>query len=325
MRSILRPLVVLAVLALTSVIAAAGFTSHLDPLVAEAEARVADGGLSAAQRSAASKAAKTLNKRSKSVDKDLTNLAAAAKGLAKAFPDDAEMAALTDTALGAFRGEVDAERDLLASVTDGLPEGKARDKATNALGTTDELLATFDAGGTAADRAKTLAKAYKTASAARRAITGGSDVFLYGFVDGKTFQARTLLSATYTPVVQLLVVQGVHIENFRTGKSRTVTFDVKLAAPGSFGLGDGVDATYVDGNFLRYDRGVNAIDKVSFRTDAPPPSGTMTVTRFDADARLAEGTFTATLFETDDEGTPVDGGAVLTIQGAFRVRFVVLQ
>lgn len=324
LRSLVSALVVLAAAAA----ATAGFTDHADALSLELQQRAADATLTKAQRAAAAKARKTLEKKSKTVDKDLALFAAAAKTIDKAFPGDTELAALEGAALAGFRGEVASELATLTSLLPGLPEGKLRTRTEASVLAVGQQLDAANGAPTASAIAKGLAKAYKTAYAARRAITGGTaDAYLYAFVDDRAFQARTVITASYTPLLDLLVVEGVHIENFRRGTSRTVGFDVTVAGPGMFQLGDGITPDTLDGNVLRYERGVNATTAVHFRTDVPPPdgTGTMTVSRFDEASRVVEGTFTATLIQTDDENTPLPEGEQLTISGAFRVRFVVIQ
>jgi hypothetical protein len=156
---------------------AAPFTSYLDDLIVELESRSAalEGSLIKEEiklKKGIDKILKKFVKDSSGPDKDLKNVAKAAKSLTKLFPEEMNpgkgggdgntLYDLVEAALASFDGDIQALLVAAQGVVDGAPIGKCRDKAQAVLDDVNAQLAALPGLPTLPDVAKALGKALKS-------------------------------------------------------------------------------------------------------------------------------------------------------------------
>ena len=155
---------------------AAPFTSYLDGLIAELEARseALEGSTDKDEiklKKGIDKILKGFMKTSTGPDKDLKTAGKSVKKLVKLYPDEMvpggggdgdTLYDILEAALANFEGDIQALLDAAQGVVDSAPAGKCQDKAQATLDDVNEQLAALPGLPTLADVAKALGKALKS-------------------------------------------------------------------------------------------------------------------------------------------------------------------
>lgn len=206
--------IVVAVLVLAGAAGQAALNStHLDPVVADLEAKQAAGNLEKKEDKTATKSLKQVGKGSDSLAGDLKILKKLLAKLEKVFAEDTELLQKLTQALSAYVAEVEAEIASLKAAVQALPESKAKAKALKAITKSEELLnAARPAPAGKVDpnslkaKGKALLKSEKKLKKPRKVLAkpppgngGGcpgtplkADEFAQGLLDNSQFQADNL-------------------------------------------------------------------------------------------------------------------------------------
>ncbi|MHC4470824.1 MAG: hypothetical protein ACYS99_07650, partial [Planctomycetota bacterium] len=206
-------MIAVVVLVLASSAGQAALNSpHLDPVVADLEAKQQAGNLEKKEDRTATKSLKQVGKGSDSLAGDLKILKKLLAKLEKVFADDTELLQKLTQALSAYVAEVEAELMSLKAAAQALPESKAKAKALKSIAKSEELLnAARPAPAGKADpnslkaKGKALLKSEKKLKKPRKILAkppgnGGGcpgsalkpDEFAQGQLDSSPFQAQNL-------------------------------------------------------------------------------------------------------------------------------------
>ncbi len=305
------------------------FTTNLNPLITQLQARSlalsnATDKVGKAQKRAADSAVRTLNRSTKSLGTDITAAGAVARLLQRAFPEDFSTATmlvvagevltldslLTEGYMG-LQADVLAKVDALEAQIDALPDGKPKTaalkllaKATNTLaGVTNDISYAAWTKALASSLSATLAGA-KAAAKGGGTPVGGSTMSATIVVDGGA-PDNWVSSTNWGEWVQSSGI--ITFEGDRTTK--TPNFHLTVALTSGF---SGTAGTYSL---------APSVGGILDNTGFPPTvygvvSGSLTISSLNASARTASGTFSF---------TASDGVSTITVSnGKFNVKNMVV-
>jgi len=280
------------------VVSATAFADHatrrLDALAAHVAARASQPGLLGRQVRALAAASRTLDKDTLRGEwADVAAGAKAARSIERAFPGDVEFGEDLDAATAAFLEDLAADRRGLEDLLPSIVDEKRRSAARRRLDRTP----IDDSGRAPRSRAAKLARIAGRAAAVASAYEAagvGSD-FVVGVVNGVPFASDYVDRWMDADRVH---AGGMDFEGF---DRRTHIASGRWSAIGLAidGLGTAGAPTLALGTIYQGLENPYG-DRVTWAIDVPAAAGTLTVTRFDPDARVVEGTFAFTATVTPD-------------------------
>jgi hypothetical protein len=282
-----------AALLLSSTAFADRATHRLDALAAHVASRASAPGLSRRQARTLATVSRALVKDTYHEWSDVAAAATSARSIGSAFPGDVEFDGDLDAATAAFIDDLAADRRALEDLLPSIVDEKMRSAARRRL----DRIPVEDAGRGPRTRAAKFRRVAKRAAALEKAYetAGVGAAFIVGVVNGVPFASDYVdrwMDAGRA------FAGGIDFEGFdrRTHIASGHWSSIGLAIDG---LGTAGAPTLALGTFYQGLENPYG-DRVTWAIDAPAAAGTLTVTRFDADARVVEGTFAFTATVTPD-------------------------